>query len=77
MYFVHVSDFFFVVAALFCVVLCSCQLYVTIEPCMMCAGALSLLGFEKVFFGASNDKFGGCGSIMSVHKTGCGCCSGE
>lgn len=54
---------------------CSCQLYVTIEPCIMCAGALSLLGIRQVFYGARNDKFGGCGSIMSIHDSGCGCCS--
>lgn len=54
-----------------------CQLYVTIEPCIMCAGALSLLGFQQVFYGAGNDKFGGCGSIMQVHEHGCGCCSGR
>jgi tRNA(Arg) A34 adenosine deaminase TadA len=54
-----------------------CQLYVTIEPCIMCAGALSLLGFQQVFYGAGNDKFGGCGSIMQVHQHGCGCCSGR
>jgi tRNA-specific adenosine deaminase 2 len=41
----------------------------------MCAGALSLLGFAEVFFGAGNGKFGGCGSILSVHQTGCGSCS--
>lgn len=54
-----------------------CQLYVTIEPCIMCAGALSLLGFKQVVYGAGNDKFGGCGSIMQVHEHGCGCCSGR
>ncbi|WIA10088.1 hypothetical protein OEZ85_010295 [Tetradesmus obliquus] len=52
-----------------------CQLYVTIEPCIMCAGALSLLGIGQVFFGAGNDKFGGCGSIVPVHQQGCGSCT--
>ncbi|KAF8069501.1 TAD2 [Scenedesmus sp. PABB004] len=51
-----------------------CELYVTIEPCIMCAGALSLLGVRRVWFGAGNDKFGGCGSILPVHATGCGSC---
>jgi tRNA(Arg) A34 adenosine deaminase TadA len=40
----------------------------------MCAGALALLGIGRVFFGCGNDRFGGCGSIMSVHQDGCGGC---
>ena len=52
------------------------QLYVTCEPCIMCAGALSLLGFSSVIFGCANDKFGGNGSVLSVHTTGCGRCNG-
>jgi hypothetical protein len=40
----------------------------------MCAGALSLLGFRSVTYGCPNDKFGGCGSILQVHQTGCGSC---
>lgn len=43
----------------------------------MCAGALSLMGLHQVFYGAANDKFGGCGSIMQVHDSSCGCCSGR
>ena len=52
-----------------------CTLYVTCEPCIMCAGALSLLEFRKVFYGCANDKFGGNGSILSIHlggRAGCG-----
>ncbi|KAJ3682985.1 hypothetical protein LUZ60_013212 [Juncus effusus] len=45
-----------------------CDLYVTCEPCIMCAAALSILGIREVFFGCANDKFGGCGSILSLHK---------
>ena len=51
-----------------------CDLYVTCEPCIMCAGALSLLGFRSVTFGCGNDKFGGNGSILAVHETGCHPC---
>lgn len=40
----------------------------------MCAGALSLLGIGSVTFGCANDKFGGNGSILSVHDSGCGSC---
>jgi tRNA-specific adenosine deaminase 2 len=52
-----------------------CALYVTCEPCIMCAGALSLLGFQRVYYGCGNDKFGGNGSILSIHEDGCyPCC---
>ena len=41
----------------------------------MCAGALSLMGFERVYYGCANDKFGGNGSILSIHRDGCyPCC---
>jgi tRNA-specific adenosine deaminase 2 len=46
-----------------------CQLYVTIEPCIMCAAALSLIGIQKVLFGARNERFGGTGSCVSLHET--------
>ena len=45
-----------------------CELFVTCEPCIMCAEALSLLGIRKVYFGCRNDKFGGCGSVLSRHE---------
>ncbi|KAK7233596.1 dCMP-type deaminase [Aureococcus anophagefferens] len=45
-----------------------CALYVTCEPCIMCASALSQLGIAKCYFGCRNDKFGGCGSILSLHE---------
>jgi len=48
------------------------DLYVSCEPCVMCAGALSLADIGRVFYGCPNDKFGGCGSVMDVHATGCG-----
>ncbi|AAF79540.1 F21D18.9 [Arabidopsis thaliana] len=44
-----------------------CVLYVTCEPCIMCASALSFLGIKEVYYGCPNDKFGGCGSILSLH----------
>jgi tRNA-specific adenosine deaminase 2 len=52
-----------------------CVLYVTCEPCIMCAGALSLLGCRAVVYGCGNDKFGGNGSILSVHRDGCSPCA--
>ncbi|XP_042515220.1 tRNA-specific adenosine deaminase TAD2-like [Macadamia integrifolia] len=45
-----------------------CDLYVTCEPCIMCATALSILGINAVYYGCSNDKFGGCGSVLSLHS---------
>lgn len=48
--------------------LADCHLYVTCEPCIMCADALAKVKIGKVFFGCRNDKFGGCGSILSLHQ---------
>lgn len=45
-----------------------CTLYVTVEPCVMCASLLRQLGIKKVFFGAVNDKFGGTGGVFRIHK---------
>ncbi len=48
-----------------------CALYVTIEPCSMCAGALVLSRIDKVVFGAPDVKTGACGSVIDIldHKT--------
>jgi len=43
-------------------------IYVTCEPCVMCASALRMCKIRKVFFGCHNDKFGGLGSVFSLHK---------
>ncbi|KKO96412.1 hypothetical protein THAR02_11487 [Trichoderma harzianum] len=42
-------------------------LYVTVEPCVMCASLLRQVGIKKVYFGAVNDKFGGTGGVFSIH----------
>lgn len=42
-------------------------LYVTVEPCIMCASLLRQLKIRKVYFGAVNDKFGGTGGVFSLH----------
>lgn len=48
--------------------LCSqCTLYVTVEPCIMCAYALRLCGLTNIVFGCRNDRFGGCGSVLDIH----------
>ena len=51
-------------------------LYVTCEPCIMCASALAQLGLRRCFFGCSNEKFGGCGSILSLHDRAFPCVGG-
>ncbi len=43
-----------------------CVLYVTIEPCSMCAGALVLSRLKKIFFGARSPKTGACGSVLDI-----------
>jgi tRNA-specific adenosine deaminase 2 len=48
-------------------ILTESTLYVTVEPCIMCASLLRQLGIKKVFFGAVNDKFGGTGGVFSIH----------
>mmetsp|Transcript_20828 Transcript_20828/g.32047 ORF Transcript_20828/g.32047 Transcript_20828/m.32047 type:complete len:264 (-) Transcript_20828:982-1773(-) len=45
-----------------------CDLYVTCEPCIMCAAALARVKIGRVFFGCRNDRFGGCGSLLHLHK---------
>ncbi len=42
------------------------SLYVTIEPCSMCAGALVLARLKKVYFGACDPKTGACGSVLNI-----------
>ncbi len=41
-------------------------MYVTIEPCAMCAGALVLARVQRLFFGAHDHKTGACGSVLNV-----------
>ena len=41
-------------------------LYVTLEPCMMCAGALMHARVERVVFGATDPKTGACGSVVDA-----------
>lgn len=45
----------------------STDLYVTVEPCVMCASALRQYRIRKVYFGCGNERFGGTGSILSLH----------
>ena len=42
------------------------QLYVTLEPCCMCAGAIVLARISEVYFGAYDPKAGACGTLMNL-----------
>ena len=46
------------------------SMYVTIEPCSMCAGALVLSRIKHLYFGAKDPKTGACGSVVNIvnHK---------
>lgn len=46
--------------------LTDCTLYVTLEPCPMCAGAAVLARLEQVVFGTEDPKMGACGSMFSL-----------
>ncbi len=43
-----------------------CTLYVTLEPCVMCAGAMMHARLSRVVFGASDPKTGACGSVLNL-----------
>src|SRR5690242_3086009 len=43
-----------------------CTLYVTLEPCAMCAGAIVLARIGRVVYGAFDAKAGACGSVLNV-----------
>jgi tRNA(adenine34) deaminase len=46
--------------------LAHCDLYVTLEPCAMCAGAMQHARIQRVVFGASDPKTGACGSVVDL-----------
>lgn len=43
-----------------------CELYVTLEPCLMCAGAIMHARVARVVFGAHDPKTGACGSVVDA-----------
>ena len=47
-------------------VLLGCQMYVTLEPCTMCAGAIVLAKMESLYFGSFDNKSGACGSVTNI-----------
>jgi tRNA(adenine34) deaminase len=48
--------------------LTGCTLYVTLEPCIMCAGAIYQARLERVVFGAMDPKAGAMGSLYRIHE---------
>ena len=43
-----------------------CQLYVTLEPCPMCAGAIINARIPKVYYGARDEAMGACGGVLNL-----------
>ncbi|MQA36942.1 tRNA adenosine(34) deaminase TadA [Rugamonas aquatica] len=43
-----------------------CELYVTLEPCVMCSGAMMHARLAKVVYGATDPKTGACGSVLDL-----------
>ena len=43
-----------------------CELYVTLEPCPMCAGAILNARIRRVWYGARDEVFGACGGVMNL-----------
>ena len=46
--------------------LTDCEMYVTLEPCSMCAGALIQSRIKKVYIGTMDPKTGACGSVLNL-----------
>ena len=48
--------------------LLDCEMYVTLEPCPMCAGAIIQSRIKKVYIGAMDEKTGACGSVLNLFE---------
>src|SRR5215212_4391780 len=46
--------------------LAGCELYVTLEPCVMCAGAILHARITRLIYGAADPKTGACGSVVDL-----------
>ena len=49
--------------------LSDCAMYVTVEPCSMCAGALVWARIDRLYIGAMDKKAGACGSVFDIVDT--------
>ncbi len=45
-----------------------CTMYVTLEPCPMCAGGIVNARLERVYYGAKDEKAGCCGSVINLFE---------
>lgn len=52
--------------------LTECTLYVTLEPCPMCAGAVLNAGLKRLVYGAFDDNGGACASVLNLFECGFG-----
>lgn len=43
-----------------------CEMYVTLEPCSMCAGAIIQSRIKKIYIGTMDPKTGACGSVLNL-----------
>lgn len=43
-----------------------CSIYITLEPCIMCTGALLSSRIDNLYYGANDPKFGACGSVHNL-----------
>ncbi|MCU0405560.1 MAG: nucleoside deaminase [Ignavibacteriaceae bacterium] len=50
--------------------LSECSIYVTLEPCVMCTGALLASRIKELFFSIFDPKFGACGSVYNLAEDG-------
>lgn len=50
--------------------LSECEMYVTLEPCPMCSGAIINSRIKKLYFGAYDKKAGCCGSVVNLFEKG-------
>jgi len=46
--------------------LTGCEIFVTLEPCVMCAGAIVNARLKSVYFGAYDPRFGACGTLINL-----------
>lgn len=48
--------------------LINCEMYITLEPCTMCAGAIINSRIKKIYIGAMDEKTGAAGSVLNIFK---------
>jgi len=50
--------------------LTGCDIFVTVEPCIMCVGAILSARIKNIYFGVFDPKFGACGSLYNIPHEG-------